>query len=35
MRPGYKLGERVLRTAMVGVVDSATQESDAPASDEQ
>ncbi|MCZ4517859.1 nucleotide exchange factor GrpE [Rhodococcus sp. 14-2483-1-1] len=35
MRPGYKLGERVLRTAMVGVVDSAAQESDAPASDEQ
>ena len=40
MRPGYKLGERVLRTAMVGVVDSAsegtaTEESDAPASDEQ
>ena len=40
MRPGYKLGERVLRTAMVGVVDSAgentaTQKSDAPASDEQ
>lgn len=35
MRKGYKLGERVLRTAMVGVVDSATQESDAPASDEQ
>ncbi|TFI44516.1 nucleotide exchange factor GrpE [Rhodococcus sp. 1R11] len=40
MRPGYKLGERVLRTAMVGVVDSAsegtaTNESDAPASDEQ
>ena len=40
MRPGYKLGERVLRTAMVGVVDSAgqdtaTPESDAPASDEQ
>ncbi|CCQ13447.1 Protein GrpE 1 [Rhodococcus sp. AW25M09] len=40
MRPGYKLGERVLRTAMVGVVDSAdegtaTRESDAPASDEQ
>ncbi|MDV6259848.1 nucleotide exchange factor GrpE [Rhodococcoides yunnanense] len=34
MRPGYKLGERVLRTAMVGVVD-APQESDAPASDEQ
>ncbi|MDI9894424.1 nucleotide exchange factor GrpE [Rhodococcus sp. IEGM 1381] len=34
MRPGYKLGERVLRTAMVGVVD-AQQESDAPASDEQ
>ncbi|MDV8023430.1 nucleotide exchange factor GrpE [Rhodococcus sp. IEGM 1330] len=35
MRPGYKLGERVLRTAMVGVVDSAAQESDVPASDEQ
>jgi len=40
MRKGYKLGERVLRTAMVGVVDSAgqdtaTPESDAPASDEQ
>ncbi|MFY2788743.1 nucleotide exchange factor GrpE [Rhodococcus sp. MALMAid1271] len=40
MRPGYKLGERVLRTAMVGVVDSAgespaPEESDAPASDEQ
>ncbi|KQU47073.1 molecular chaperone GrpE [Rhodococcus sp. Leaf278] len=35
MRPGYKLGERVLRTAMVGVVDSATEESDAPASEEQ
>ncbi|AJW40868.1 Heat shock protein GrpE [Rhodococcus sp. B7740] len=35
MRPGYKLGERVLRTAMVGVVDSAAQESDAPASEEQ
>lgn len=34
MRPGYKLGERVLRTAMVGVVD-AVQESDAPASEEQ
>jgi molecular chaperone GrpE len=35
MRPGYKLGERVLRTAMVGVVDDAGQHSDAPASDEQ
>lgn len=35
MRKGYKLGERVLRTAMVGVVDDAAQESDAPASDEQ
>ncbi|MFI8565692.1 nucleotide exchange factor GrpE [Rhodococcus sp. NPDC078407] len=40
MRKGYKLGERVLRTAMVGVVDgtgqdAATEESDAPASDEQ
>ncbi len=40
MRKGYKLGERVLRTAMVGVVDNAgqdtaAQESDAPASDEQ
>ncbi|MCJ0980058.1 nucleotide exchange factor GrpE [Rhodococcus sp. ARC_M12] len=35
MRKGYKLGDRVLRTAMVGVVDSATEESDAPASDEQ
>ncbi|WP_206492020.1 nucleotide exchange factor GrpE [Rhodococcus sp. KRD162] len=40
MRPGYKLGERVLRTAMVGVIDSAgespaPEESDAPASDEQ
>jgi molecular chaperone GrpE len=35
MRPGYKLGERVLRTAMVGVVDDAGQKSDAPASDEQ
>lgn len=40
MRPGYKLGERVLRTAMVGVVDSVTegtaaQESDAPVSEEQ
>nr|WP_296768632.1 nucleotide exchange factor GrpE [Rhodococcus sp. (in: high G+C Gram-positive bacteria)] len=34
MRPGYKLGERVLRTAMVGVVD-AEQKSDADASDEQ
>ncbi|SNT31602.1 nucleotide exchange factor GrpE [Rhodococcoides kyotonense] len=34
MRPGYKLGDRVLRTAMVGVVD-AVQESDAPASEEQ
>ncbi|WP_415975805.1 nucleotide exchange factor GrpE [Rhodococcus sp. 077-4] len=35
MRKGYMLGERVLRTAMVGVVDDAAQESDAPASDEQ
>lgn len=35
MRPGYKLGERVLRAAMVGVVDDAGQHSDAPASDEQ
>ncbi|MDJ0395301.1 nucleotide exchange factor GrpE [Rhodococcus sp. G-MC3] len=35
MRPGYKLGERVLRTAMVGVVDAATQESGADAPDEQ
>ncbi|OZC86133.1 nucleotide exchange factor GrpE [Rhodococcus sp. 06-418-1B] len=35
MRPGYKLGERVLRTAMVGVVDDAGQHSDAPAFDEQ
>lgn len=35
MRPGYKLGERVLRTAMVGVVDDAGQKSDADASDEQ
>ncbi|WP_072803686.1 nucleotide exchange factor GrpE [Rhodococcoides yunnanense] len=34
MRPGYKLGDRVLRTAMVGVVD-AVEESDAPAPDEQ
>lgn len=35
MRPGYKLGDRVLRTAMVGVVDDAGQQSDAPASEEQ
>lgn len=35
MRPGYKLGDRVLRTAMVGVVDDSGQESDAPASEEQ
>ncbi len=26
MRPGYKLGDRVLRTAMVGVVDDPTEE---------
>ncbi|MGA9870068.1 MAG: nucleotide exchange factor GrpE, partial [Rhodococcus sp. (in: high G+C Gram-positive bacteria)] len=35
MRPGYKLGDRVLRTAMVGVVDDVSTESDAPASEEQ
>ena len=35
MRPGYKLGERVLRTAMVGVVDDAGQESGADAPDEK
>jgi len=45
MRPGYKLGERVLRTAMVGVVDApraaesgrsaGSTPSDAPASEEQ
>ncbi len=31
MRPGYKLGDRVLRTAMVGVVDAV----EAQPSDEQ
>jgi molecular chaperone GrpE len=39
MRPGYKLGDRVLRTAMVGVVDADGdtdgKEPDAPASEEQ
>lgn len=35
MRPGYKLGDRVLRTAMVGVVDDATQDSGADAPEGQ
>lgn len=35
MRPGYKLGDRILRTAMVGVVDDAVRDSGADAPDEQ
>lgn len=35
MRPGYKLGDRVLRTAMVGVVDDASQDSGADAPEGQ
>ncbi|MBY6412199.1 nucleotide exchange factor GrpE [Rhodococcus sp. BP-252] len=38
MRPGYKLGDKVLRTAMVGVVDevpATAAESDADASEEK